>query len=299
MYEVESGSITAVMNVYRRTKYFQEQLEAILNQSIKPKEIMIWINYHEDNQNFINDELDTILESYDYDGFRTFRCNHNWKYHGRFAGAQLAQSEYVCVFDDDTIPGSRWFENCLKTMRIKNGMMGAVGESYFFVNGENMDDGLAYHGIFGWRIRTPHWKRVDVIGHSWFFRKEWLKYLWMEEPETWDVAEDIQFSYSLQRYGNINSYVPPQPLEDDSLCGSLKGYEYGGDEVASYILNMDCWRDLDGIRMKAYRNYFDKGFKLQYNHNMRFSGVELKKENFIAKKYIYEPEQEERAQWKY
>jgi hypothetical protein len=88
-------------------------------------------------------------------------------------------------------------------------------------------------------------------------------------------------------------------LEDDSLCGSLKGYEYGGDEVASYILNMDCWRDLDGIRMKAYRNYFDKGFKLQYNHNMRFSGVELKKENFIAKKYIYEPEQEERAQWKY
>ena len=138
MYEVESGSITAVMNVYRRTKYFQEQVEAILNQSIKPKEIMIWINYHEDNQNFINDELDTILESYDYDGFRTFRCNHNWKYHGRFAGAQLAQSEYVCVFDDDTIPGSRWFENCLKTMRIKNGMMGAVGESYFFVNGEVM-----------------------------------------------------------------------------------------------------------------------------------------------------------------
>ena len=61
MYEVESGSITAVMNVYRRTKYFQEQVEAILNQSIKPKEIMIWINYHEDNQNFNNDDYFRIL----------------------------------------------------------------------------------------------------------------------------------------------------------------------------------------------------------------------------------------------
>ena len=115
----------------------------------------------------------------------------------------------------------------------------------------------------------------------------------MEEPETWEVAEDIQFSYSLQRYGNINSYVPPQPLEDDSLCGSLKGHEYGGDDVASYVLNMDSWRDPQGVRMTAYKNYFEKGFELEYDYNMRFSGVEMNKRNFIAKKYIYDKEAEE------
>ena len=81
-------------------------------------------------------------------------------------------------------------------------------------------------------------------------------------------------------------------MEDNSLCGSLKGYEYGGDVYASYLQDYDKWRDLGGVRMMAYKNYFDKGFKLQNNHNARFSGVELNRENFIAKKYIYDLERE-------
>ena len=67
----------------------------------------------------------------------------------------------------------------------------------------------------------------------------------------------------MQKYGGIYSYVPPQPVEDLDLCGSLKGYEYGGDEVASYILYKDDWRGVESLRFKVYGEYiFQRGMEL-------------------------------------
>jgi hypothetical protein len=40
--------------------------------------------------------------------------------------ALLANTEYVCIFDDDTIPGKRWFENYLSTIKQYNGLLGTV-----------------------------------------------------------------------------------------------------------------------------------------------------------------------------
>ena len=32
-----------------------------------------------------------------------------------FAAALLADTEYIAIYDDDTIPGKQWHSNCLKT----------------------------------------------------------------------------------------------------------------------------------------------------------------------------------------
>ena len=53
--------------------------------------------------------------------------NRNWGVWPRFLFCAEFKSEYVCVFDDDTIPGSRWIENCLKTMNSTPGLLGANG----------------------------------------------------------------------------------------------------------------------------------------------------------------------------
>lgn len=262
LYNVNKDSIVAVLSIYRRPQYLKEQIEAILNQTIPPQDIFIWINKHKDNEEFINKKLYPLLDSYDYSNFRVIKNDYNWKYHGRFSIAQMAQSEYVCVFDDDTIPGKKWFENCIKSMRVKNGLMGSIGEIYYI----SPNNQVHVYSAEGWRTNNHKIKRVDVVGHSWFFRKEWLKYLWAEEPVTWDVCEDIQFSYCLQRYGGIYSYVPPQPVEDLDLCGSLKGYEYGGDEVASYILHLNEWRGVGTIRYRVYAEYIhQKNMELTLN----------------------------------
>lgn len=252
-----ANSVCAVMNVYTRTQYFEEQLDAILNQTVKPHEIIVWVNYHEKNQAFVNNELQTLIDSKNHDKIRVIQSNHNWKYHGRFAGSFLAQSEYVCVFDDDTIPGQGWFENCIKSMKIKNGAMGSIGEIYTTDLNKDGEWICKVWKQIGWKKYPPNdnLTRVDVIGHSWFFRKEWLKFMWMEEPVTWNVCEDIQFAYCLQKYGGIYCYVPPQPNEIDFVCGSLKGDDYGADESASYLINRESWNLIGGERWTAYHDY--------------------------------------------
>jgi len=71
------------------------------------------------------------------------------------------------------------------------------------------------------------------VGHAWFFKRTWLKYLWTKHLTTWDNGEDIQFSYIAQKYGGINTYCPPHPPGEPELHGSLYGNELGIDNKAT------------------------------------------------------------------
>ena len=115
----------------------------------------------------------------------------------------------------------------METIKDHNGILGGIGIE--------LNDQMYYgnHQRYGWATFNEEVKEVDLVGHAWFFRKEWLKYLWMEEPATWDNGEDIHFSYLAQKYGGINTYVPPHPKEDRSRSSSLCGYELGVDAVAT------------------------------------------------------------------
>jgi hypothetical protein len=59
---------------------------------------------------------------------RLVLCSENAYFHGRFALALLATTEYVAIFDDDSIPGCDWFANCLETMARTPGILGTNGE---------------------------------------------------------------------------------------------------------------------------------------------------------------------------
>ena len=117
-YTGEETDVTVILNSYRRPYNLKKQIDAIRSQTRKPKQIWVWVNHHEDNSNFDHSSLGAD---------RVFLNDHNWKFYGRFAAALLADTEYVAIFDDDTIPGERWFENCLDTMRVKEGILGSAG----------------------------------------------------------------------------------------------------------------------------------------------------------------------------
>ena len=51
------------------------------------------------------------------------------------------------------------------------------------------------HDRCGWPSHNPEVTEVDLVGHAWFFKREWLRYLWQEKPTTWDNGEDIQFAF--------------------------------------------------------------------------------------------------------
>ena len=211
------SDITVILNAYRRPYNLSMQIKAIRNQTRPPKEIWLWVNDHEDNRDFDFEGLDVD---------RVFLNDHNWKFFGRFAAALLADTEYVAIYDDDTVPGTEWHENCLDTMKTSPGILGSAGVTL-------NDKFYVQHTRCGWPTQNLHTTRVDLVGHAWFFKREWLSHLWREKPATWDNGEDIHFSYCAQKYGGIQTYCPPHPPTLRELHGSVLGNELGIDDKAT------------------------------------------------------------------
>jgi len=214
--------ITVILNCYKRLEYLEEQINAVRAQTISPKDIWIWYNKPEDSEQIkLNAE-----------GCKIIQCNHNFKFHGRFALGLLAQTEYIAFLDDDTIPGNRWFENCLNT--ISEGHDGILGSTGVILQGKC----YSHNKKVGWNHgHNTNVVEVDLVGHSWFMNKNHLRYLWYEDPISWENGEDMQLSYQAQKHGGIKTYVPPHPPSDESLWGSLpkQGIEYGNDKEASCL----------------------------------------------------------------
>jgi hypothetical protein len=89
------------------------------------------------------------------------------------------------------------------------------------------------HDRCGWPTHNPEVTEVDLVGHAWFFKREWLRYLWQEKPTTWDNGEDIQFAFMAKIHGGIPTYCPPHPPDDKEMHGSILGNELGIDNKAT------------------------------------------------------------------
>lgn len=241
----EQGDITVILNCYRRPYNLQMQIQAINSQTIKPKQIWLWVNDHEDNRNF---DFSTIKVD------RIFKNDYNWKFYGRFAGALLSDTEYIAMYDDDTIPGTKWHENCLNTMKETEGILGSAG---ILLNGNR----YVQHDRCGWPTQNQDTTEVDLVGHSWFFKRDWLQYLWKEKPFTWNNGEDIQFSYMAKVHGNIKTFCPPHPKNDIQMHGSTLGNELGIDSKATSNNNEVTHQQFFTERDLCVQNALKNGWK--------------------------------------
>jgi hypothetical protein len=236
--------ITVILNGYKRSSHFERQLNAIKNQTLRPKEIMLWQNK--------GDEFNSNLTEQTTHA----NCNKNLGVWARFAFALNAKTEYICVFDDDTIPGSRWLENCYDTIQKYDGLLGTIGVK--FLDPNNYVNNVRV----GWDRPNKNVEVVDIVGHSWFFKREDLATFWRELPDinhSQLVGEDMHFSYTLQKYTNKKTYVPPHPPDDLELWGSKpdSALSIGTDSAA---ISRD-WSNMNTMN-QAFVSYINKGFKL-------------------------------------
>jgi len=220
-----SSDITVILTVFRRPHTLIQQLQAIKAQSVQPKEIIIWKNSYEGIQ---LPEIPTELK----ENVSVIDSQKNFGVWARFAVGLLANTTYIAVFDDDTIPGYKWFENCLNSMKIREGLMGSIGLVF------HADDYWQYHRV-GWdeknNCNNSDLREVDIVGHAWFFKREWLCDLWSFAPDYTKFlthGEDIAFSAFLQKRG-IPTLVPPHPRGQWDLFGSHPNlaWKYGSEEV--------------------------------------------------------------------
>ena len=94
-------------------------------------------------------------------------------------------------------------------------------------------DKYTNHDRCGWPTKNAKLTEVDLVGHAWFFKREWLSLLWKEKPFTWENGEDIQFSSMAKIHGGIKTFCPPHPPSDQSMHGSILGNELGIDSKAT------------------------------------------------------------------
>lgn len=246
-------SVTAILTLYRRPYCLEEQVRAIQAQTVTPAEIIIYKNFSDGiaMPSLPADVMKnvTIIES-----------SKNYGVWARFAIALLANTEYVCLFDDDTIPGHRWFENCLSSMSVREGLYGTVGLQF-------SSNSYMAHVRYGWPNPVTATTEVDIVGHSWFLKRSWLNYLWESPPDYVKYlkhGEDIQLSFALQKHG-IPTFVPPHPPGQYELYGSIPdtAWKYGTDVVA-----ISVEPGVYGLFEQYLHDAVSKGFRLLH-HNVK------------------------------
>ena len=96
-------------------------------------------------------------------------------------------------------------------------------------------DAYAPNYKVGWDFLNEKVEEVDLVGHGWFMHKEHLRYLWYEEPLTWENGEDIQLSYLALKHGGVRTWVPPHPKDNTELWGNNPdtATQYANDEHAN------------------------------------------------------------------
>jgi hypothetical protein len=242
-----SNDVTVILNGYKRKENLDIQIKAIHNQTVSPKDILFWSNFPDDS-NLINFDVARQCKS--------SLCNHNFGVWARFAFALMAKTEYICIFDDDTIPGKKWLENCLNTIKTHDGLLGTIGVKFFDENNYML------HQRTGWDNPNENTEVVDIVGHSWFFKREDLATYWRELPDINHspfVGEDMHFSYTLQKFTNKKTYVPPHPTNDREMWGSNPEIAWGVGTDANAISTKQ--ENIDNFSV-ALRNYVSKGFRI-------------------------------------
>lgn len=263
--------VSVILTVYKRPESLYEQCKAILSQSLKPKEIFLIKDGFRGNECY-----DIVIKENFLKNFSKVKiCQKNCGVWERFRFANECNSKYICIFDDDTIPGRRWLENCFYESINKEGVYGTIG--IMFEDASKYPCGGYYR--VGWD--GPFYKtlQVDFVGHSWFFKKDYLKYMFEDTKELQNLVyagEDMALSFKCQQH-HIHTFVPPHPIGNLELWGSKRdtALKFGQSSIATSA-NPIVWKKFN----VAINMLVDK-WKFIYQYNV----IYVKKYKVLI--YIY------------
>lgn len=236
--------VTVILNAFKRQEYLNNQIRCVMHQTAPVERLLIWNNGSELDLGFHGEKVVIANNS------------SNLGVWARFSYALNAETEYVCILDDDTFPAPRFFENCLFHIKREPALLGARGLRFL--------SPFRYHPFvsFGWDAPNDKAEIVDIVGHAWFFKRDWLAAFWRELPSLDTsrlVGEDMHFSFMLQKHLGIRTMVPPHPENDRSIWGSDPDLAIRlGTSSEAVSQDPEALRKFD----LALRRYTSNGFKL-------------------------------------
>lgn len=232
-------NLTTILTVWKRSN-LEEQLEMISNQTV-PSDIIVY-------QNESHVDIEPLKKKYKFTHFHS--RDFNYRFHGRFALPLLLKTKYVCIFDDDCICNKEWYAACMRSCEEKNAIIGG--------NGRLIRKNLTQSGPLGddqYARRRKNDVLVDFVGHAWFFKREWIHYMWREPNLSLDNGEDIHLCAAAKIYGGIDSYVGGSDKWEEK--GDLEQARLGSDQFANWTQDTNH----RPLRMKIIQHWIDKGWK--------------------------------------
>jgi len=229
--------ITTILQTWKRPQYLSEQINAIRNQTIKSDKIIIVMN-----------EGGIKFDLSKYKDCEIIYSSVNRKYHFRFAVGLVEDCDYLFFYDDDTISGTKFYETAIDLINKKECV--AVG------NGRILYPEEKKWGCPGWGNPCDDATEVDFGGHCWGMKKDYLKYMWYDDPKIYSNCEDMQISFNCFRFNKIRTFVTPHPINERERWSSLKGSVYGSDSVASWITNKNHFQE----RWEIIDKYIKEGY---------------------------------------
>jgi hypothetical protein len=222
--------LTAILTVWRRD-HLNEQIEALLQQTVPPAEI--WI-YH--CGNYVKPRLSRYKK---YSNIKYQNNSHDFGYFGRFSMSLHVNTPYVYILDDDVIPTLNWVENSLNLIEKYNAIISSAGRILTpeYLEFENFSAEQRLNNYIGdgdnsrYRNFCIEDTVVDFGCNSWVFKTEWVRHFWSIWPYTFKTGEDIHFSASCQVKAGLSTIVPFQ--DGQEICGNLTKF-YGFDQNASW-----------------------------------------------------------------
>ena len=226
--------VTVILNLYKRPEALQYQLRAIEQQTLKPKEILLFHSLIQNNLYEIN--LSEEIKTH-FTGIQTYAGDEGVWERFNFARKE-ASCELVCILDDDTIPGIRWLENCYIHMIQQDAIY--VTRGICLNTDSNYPDNN--YSVVGWEAPCNKPVQVDFGENAWFMTKKHLDTMFTDNAE-WqkkypNTGESIYLSYSNLKFDSVPTIVPPHYTFDQDFWGSIPQISsvfYGGTQARSNI----------------------------------------------------------------
>lgn len=240
------SKVSVILNLYNRPNSLEVQYQSVLEQTVKPAEILIFMNKGADVSQF-NPRI--LAEC------KTTISNANWGVHARIAHSLNTTSPYVMLLDDDVRVGKRWIEQCLEIQESEKCVLGTIGiisRDLQYCNYERV----------GWANPNETLTQVDFVGHNWVFPREVAAEYWRGGYIPWSpiCGEDIGLSFAAQRLG-MKTYVPPHYSCNTDFWGSLP------EEAWSWGTEAHC------ISRNYHQSHFGRALQDHYNRGFKFLNI--------------------------
>lgn len=274
--------VSVVIPNYNGEKYIKTCLKTLLDQSLKPDEIIIVDNNSSDSSlNIIREEFSNYVSLVCLNENKGFSAAVN-------EGIKRSKSELVALLNNDTELDRDWLKELYNCIRKDEKIFSCCSKMIRYDKRDIIDDAGDEYSILGWSYKRGDGKGIEEYNHSQevfsacagaaIYRKSILDEIGYFDEDFFAYLEDMDISYRAKIYGYKNFY-----------CATSKVYHIGsatsGSRHNSFKIRLAARNNIFLI----YKNMIN--IQIIINFIFIFVGILVKCLYFImkglGKSYIY------------